>query len=114
MKKSTKVALENIARRLRMISKTEAIAEEILVWVEEDTEPVLQDQRVVVTQKKYDVKENKWKEEVWKGELLRWGVSVEEYDAGPGTYTTGIVKRTDGSVEEVYPSQIRFVTEDDD
>lgn len=39
----------------------------------------------------------------------RWGQCYEEFEAGPGNYTTAIIERQDGTVQEVSPSLIRFI-----
>ena len=36
-----------------------------------------------------------------KGIFHEWGVSYEEFESGPGNFTTGIIEMHDGSVESV-------------
>lgn len=37
-----------------------------------------------------------------------WGVGYEQFEAGPGNYSTAIVEFPDGSVESVLPHEIKF------
>jgi len=39
-----------------------------------------------------------------------WGVNYNEFETGPGNYSTAIVELPDGRVEEVLPSNIKFVS----
>lgn len=52
---------------------------------------------------------------VWKptqenkqGYFHTWGVDYEEFEAGPGNFSTGIVEDLEGNVFEVFPDDIRF------
>ena len=47
-----------------------------------------------------------------QGEALfhQFGVGYEEFDAGPGNYTTAIVEWPDGRVESVPAQHVQFVT----
>lgn len=47
---------------------------------------------------------------VHAGQFHEWGVSYEEFDNGPGNFTVGLVELTDGTMEEVMPSNIKFIT----
>ena len=47
------------------------------------------------------------------GELLTWGVSYEEFESGAGNYTIGIIMNPDRTVEEVLPSNIKFIVASD-
>jgi hypothetical protein len=40
-----------------------------------------------------------------------WGVSFDEFESGPGNYSTAIVEFPDGSIEAIYPHQIKFEVE---
>jgi len=46
-----------------------------------------------------------------QGEAMfhQFGVSYEEFEAGPGNYTTAIVEWPDGRVESVVAEHVRFV-----
>jgi hypothetical protein len=46
-----------------------------------------------------------------KGEALfhQFGVCYEEFESGPGNYTTAIVEWPDGTVESVMADRIRFI-----
>lgn len=48
-----------------------------------------------------------------QGEALfhQFGVNYEEFEEGPGNYTTAIVEWPDGQVESVPAEHVRFVTE---
>ena len=39
----------------------------------------------------------------------QFGVSYEEFDAGPGNYTVAIVELPDGTVESALLNEIRFI-----
>ena len=54
----------------------------------------------------------KWEDEYnHPGELLTWGTAYEEFESGAGNYTIAIVKKPDGTIEEVLPTHIKFVDE---
>jgi hypothetical protein len=38
-----------------------------------------------------------------------WGCGYEEFESGPGNYSTAIIERTDGSVENVPADMIKFI-----
>jgi hypothetical protein len=44
------------------------------------------------------------------GKFHQWGCSYEEFEGGPGNYTVGIVELPDGAIQEVLPSQIKFIS----
>lgn len=48
-------------------------------------------------------------EEFEKGTFLGFGVSYEEFEGGPGHYTTAIVELKDGKVIETIPQDIQFI-----
>lgn len=53
----------------------------------------------------------KWEDDfTHPGEFLTWGISYEEVEGGAGNYTTAIVMNPDGTVEEVLPSNIKFIS----
>jgi hypothetical protein len=39
----------------------------------------------------------------------QWGVGCEEYGDGAGNFTTAVVERDDGSIENVEASMIKFI-----
>lgn len=43
-----------------------------------------------------------------RGMFHKWGVSYEEFEAGPGNFTVAIVEFEDGTVEMVLPSNLKF------
>ena len=51
-----------------------------------------------------------------QGEALfhQFGVSYEEFETGPGNFTTAIVEWPDGRVESVPAEHVRFVTPNDE
>jgi hypothetical protein len=46
-----------------------------------------------------------------EAEFCAWGVNCEEYDHGAGTFSTAIIKRDDGTVENVPCEWIQFIKE---
>ena len=54
---------------------------------------------------------NVWKlQETGVAVFHQFGVGYEEFESGPGNYTTAIVEWPDGRVESVPVEHIRFVT----
>ena len=45
-----------------------------------------------------------------KATLLHWGTTCEELNNGIGNYTVVFVALNDGSVHEVHPSNIKFIS----
>ena len=43
----------------------------------------------------------------------QWGMGFEEFENGPGNFTTAIVEHPDGRIEEMEPSDIQFTDTDD-
>ena len=43
----------------------------------------------------------------------KWGVNFEEFDSGPGTYSTAIIEHPDGNVENIDCEFIKFVVNHD-
>jgi len=39
----------------------------------------------------------------------QWGISYEEFEDGPGQYSTAIIEREDGTVENVPVELIKFI-----
>lgn len=39
----------------------------------------------------------------------QWGMSYEEFECGPGQYSTAIIEREDGTVENVAAELIKFI-----
>lgn len=53
---------------------------------------------------------NCWSSEyTGRGVFHQWGSSYEEFESGPGNYTTAIVELTDGSIVEVLPRYLKFI-----
>lgn len=44
------------------------------------------------------------------GVFHQWGATYEEFDSGAGNYTVALVELPDGTMEEVTPSNIKFVS----
>ena len=41
--------------------------------------------------------------------LHGWGCDYEEFETGPGNYSTAIIEREDGTVENVHVEMVKFV-----
>lgn len=62
--------------------------------------------------------ENKWiselnryeKVEVGKAKFHQFGVGYEEFETGPGNYSTAIIEKEDGSIENIYVEMIKFIS----
>ena len=54
----------------------------------------------------------RYSEEVDDGvaEFCAWGVGYHEFDHGAGTSSTAIIKRDDGTVENVHCNMIQFIS----
>ncbi len=54
----------------------------------------------------------------WSAEFIqpglfhKWGNAFEEFESGPGNYTVAIVELPDGTIEEVLPSNVKFIKEE--
>ncbi len=46
---------------------------------------------------------------VEEGIFHQWATSYEEFEGGPGNYTTGLIEQKDGTVVEVLPTNIKFI-----
>lgn len=44
-----------------------------------------------------------------EGVFHQWGVSYEEFDAGPANFSIAIIETPTGEIEEVLPSYIKFI-----
>lgn len=44
-----------------------------------------------------------------EGLFHQWGCSYEEFESGAGNFTVAIVELTDGTIEQVLPSNLKFV-----
>lgn len=49
------------------------------------------------------------RETIVHGVFHQWGVDYEEFENGPGNYSTGIVELEDGSIQRFIPENIKFV-----
>lgn len=49
------------------------------------------------------------KEISYHGTFLAFGVDYEEFEDGPGNFSTAIVEQVDGNLENVYINQIKFL-----
>jgi len=62
--------------------------------------------------------ENKWinerkryeKVEAGKAVFHQFGVGYEEFENGPGNFSTAIIEKEDGSIENVYVEMIKFIS----
>lgn len=43
------------------------------------------------------------------GTFHQWANGYEEFESGPGNYSYAIIELEDGTIEEVLPSNIKFV-----
>lgn len=43
------------------------------------------------------------------GFFHQWGVGYEEFEAGPGNFTTAIIELDDGRVVEAVPNTVKFL-----
>lgn len=75
----------------------EILSEEVIV--EEKTQALIWDS---------ESKSNKWEDVM----ILHWGVNYMELQNGVGQSTAVFVRLLDGTVQEVYPTNIRFVKEE--
>lgn len=56
-------------------------------------------------------KDNTWKlEEKGEAAFHQFGCDYEEFESGPGNFSTAIVEWPDGTVENVRADRIRFIT----
>ena len=44
-----------------------------------------------------------------EGTFHQWGMNYEEFDSGPGCFTTAIIEREDGTVQNVPAENIQFI-----
>lgn len=52
-----------------------------------------------------------WEPAEFEAVFHAWGCNYEEFENGPGNYSTAIVERADGSVENVPTHMIKFIKE---
>lgn len=51
-----------------------------------------------------------WEDDyVHDGLFHQWGLNAEEYEVGAASYSIGIIELPDGTMEEVLPTNIKFV-----
>ncbi|MBU2644480.1 hypothetical protein KKI24_07195 [bacterium] len=43
------------------------------------------------------------------GLFHQWGMDYEEFESGPGNYSTAIVEMEDGTVQNVHCSMVQFI-----
>jgi hypothetical protein len=53
-----------------------------------------------------------WSDFIYSGIFHQWGNAYEEFENGPGNYTTAIVELPDGTIEELLPFCIKFITDE--
>ena len=46
-----------------------------------------------------------------EAEFMAWGCDYEDFEFGVGTYSTAIIRRDDGSIENVEASMVKFMEE---
>jgi len=44
-----------------------------------------------------------------EGVFHKWGCSFEEFDTGPGNFSTAIIELSDGSIKEYEPEMVEFM-----
>ncbi len=52
-----------------------------------------------------------WKDKAWVsvgGIFHRWGDAYEEFQSGPGNYTTAIIELPDGKIVTALPEDVQF------
>jgi hypothetical protein len=65
---------------------------------------------VIVSEPKYEEQTKSYVlKEIGFGEFCEWGCNYEEFENGPGNYSTAIVKMADGSIKNVPVEHIRFI-----
>lgn len=42
----------------------------------------------------------------------QWGMDYEEFDNGAGNFSTAIIERKDGTIENVFAEMIKFIEDD--
>ena len=47
-------------------------------------------------------------DEIGNGQFHQWGSDYEEFETGPGNYTTAIIEMDDGEILTPFPGMIRF------
>jgi hypothetical protein len=57
---------------------------------------------------------NRVRSSIGTGDFVQYGISYEDFENGPGMYTTAIVEMNDGTVKNVYVENIRFLDKDKD
>lgn len=45
----------------------------------------------------------------YEGVFHQWAVGFEEFEAGTGNYTYALIELADGTIEEVLPSDLKFI-----
>ena len=45
-----------------------------------------------------------------EAEFCAWGVDCQDFEHGAGTFSTAIIKRDDGSIENVHCELIQFIS----
>lgn len=45
-----------------------------------------------------------------EGKFHQWGSNHEEFENGVGNYTVAIIECPDGTIEEVLPSKLKFIS----
>jgi hypothetical protein len=43
------------------------------------------------------------------GLFHKWGVDFEEFESGPGNYSTAIIEMEDGTIENIRADMIKFI-----
>jgi len=68
--------------------------------------------KVKVFKRKAGNKENNYvstKVEDYEGMFHQWGSDFKEFESGAGNYSTGIIQREDGTIENVEATLIQFI-----
>lgn len=50
------------------------------------------------------------KVEAGKAKFHQFGVGYEEFESGPGNFSTAIIEKEDGSIENIFVEMVRFVS----
>lgn len=49
------------------------------------------------------------KKETGEAYFHMWGYNYEEFENGAGNFSTAIIEREDGTIEELSPQEIKFI-----
>lgn len=53
---------------------------------------------------------SRWSDFIHEGTFHKWGNAFEEFESGVGNYTIAIVEVEGGTIEEVFPTNVKFIS----